>query len=65
MVVLAFKNDGVVPWNLRNRWFNCRMLISEMNFVISHIYREGSECADRLTNLGLDIQSISYWNYMP
>ncbi|AES73900.2 hypothetical protein MTR_3g110500 [Medicago truncatula] len=25
-------------------WFNCKKLLQDMNFVISHIYREGNQC---------------------
>jgi len=35
-----------------------------MNFVVSHIYREGNHCADRLANFGLSIQGISFWYYV-
>ena len=65
MVVLAFKNVFVVPWTLRNRWFNCTKLTSQMNFVVTHIFREGNQCADRLANLGLSIQGVSFWNIVP
>lgn len=27
--------------------------LSSMHFMISHIYREGNHCADKLSNLGL------------
>jgi len=36
-----------------------------MNFVVSHIYREGNQCADRLANFGLSIHSISFWPGVP
>ena len=37
LVVLAFKSSSLT-WNLRNRWFNYKILISNMNFVVSHVY---------------------------
>jgi len=35
-----------------------------MNFVVSHIYREGNSCADGLANLGL-AQSAFVWFHSP
>jgi len=42
LVVRAFSNDSIVPWCVSNRWFNCKKLLMDMNFVVSHIYREGN-----------------------
>jgi ribonuclease HI len=50
MVINAFTNISVVPWNLRNRSHNCLSL--GLNIIRSHIYREGNKCADRLANHG-------------
>jgi len=61
LVVMAFSNDSDVPWNLSNRWFNCKKLLFGMNFVISHIYREGNQCADSLANIGLSLQGLFVW----
>jgi len=36
-----------------------------MNFIISHIYREGNQCADRLAALGLTIQNLTIWSDVP
>jgi hypothetical protein len=36
-----------------------------MNFLVSHIYREGNECADALANLGLDLVNYVFWNDVP
>jgi hypothetical protein len=30
----------LVPWNLRNIWFNCFVLIRSMNLIVCHVYRE-------------------------
>jgi len=53
LVILAFKFLSVIPWSLRNRWYNCIVRLRDMRFVVSHIYREGNACADSLANLGL------------
>lgn len=65
LVVMAFSNDAIVPWNLSNRWFNCKKLISRMNFVVSHVYREGNQCADSLANIGLFLHGLFLWGKIP
>jgi ribonuclease HI len=41
LVVAAFKNpDKLVGWNLRNRWKNVLTMVTQMNFMVTHIYRE-------------------------
>ncbi|MCH91676.1 glycerol-3-phosphate dehydrogenase [Trifolium medium] len=53
LVVKAFSSSVLVPWALNNRWRNCRKLSSSMNFVVSHVYREGNQCVDGLANIGV------------
>jgi hypothetical protein len=37
-----------------------------MNFFVSHIYREGDECAaDTFANLGLGLVNYMFWNDVP
>ncbi|GAU50480.1 hypothetical protein TSUD_409650 [Trifolium subterraneum] len=42
LVVLAFKSSLLVPWDLSNRWRSCLLLTQSMNFIVSHIFREGN-----------------------
>jgi hypothetical protein len=65
LVVLAFSSTKIVPWQLRNRWDSCLSMISNMNFYVSHIYREGNHCADKMVNLGLTLPVFSWWNHVP
>ncbi|XP_045806456.1 uncharacterized protein LOC123899387 [Trifolium pratense] len=65
LVVLAFKSASLVPWKIRNRWNNCMYNITNMNFMISHIYREGNNCADALAKIGLTLVHLSFWNELP
>ncbi|CAJ2651412.1 unnamed protein product [Trifolium pratense] len=65
LVVLAFSSAKIVPWALRNRWDNCVTLLSNMNFYVSHIYREGNHCADKLANIGLSLHGLTWWNHIP
>jgi len=46
---------------IRNRWINCLESIRNMNFLVSHIYREGNSCAHGLTNLGLALSSLVWF----
>jgi ribonuclease HI len=61
LVVLAFSSDATVPWVVRNRWQNCKLLTRRMNFIITHIYREGNDIADSLANLGTTTDNVSYF----
>jgi len=65
LVVMAFSNDAMIPCCMRNRWLNCKKLLYQMNFVVSHIYREGNKCADKLASLGLDISGVYIWTALP
>jgi len=64
MVVQALQNPQMVPWKLRNRWLNCLFLSQSMSFMLTHIYREGNHCADKLANLGLNAQQFTWLDYV-
>ncbi|GAU35138.1 hypothetical protein TSUD_394640 [Trifolium subterraneum] len=66
MVVSAFKNPSKpVAWALRNRWNNALFMVSQMNCIVTHIYREGNQVADLIANHGLTLPSIIFWNTAP
>jgi hypothetical protein len=66
LVVLAFNNPSKhVAWQLRNRWKNVMFMASQMNLIVSHIYREGNQVADLLANYGLNLTSFVFWNGSP
>jgi ribonuclease HI len=66
LVVTTFKNpDKLVAWSLRNRWKNVLAMVSQMTFMVTHIYREGNQAADLLANHGLNIPSIAFWQEAP
>ncbi|GAU26294.1 hypothetical protein TSUD_55920 [Trifolium subterraneum] len=65
LVSMAFKNHGLVPWRLRNRWLNCVELTKNMRFIISHIFREGNRCADKIASIGLQSNSFIWWDSIP
>jgi hypothetical protein len=55
----------MVPCHIRNRWDNCLDKTLSMNFLITHVYREGNHCAIKLANLGLSLQNFVWWNELP
>lgn len=61
LVVHAFKSKNQVPWQIRNRWSNALVIIRSMNFVVTHIFREGNQVADSLANYGLSSTSFEFW----
>lgn len=65
LVLLAFKKKTHVSWELRNRWINCLELIKNMNFFVTHIYREGNSCADGLANIGLALSAFAWFPLVP
>ncbi|CAJ2641811.1 unnamed protein product [Trifolium pratense] len=65
LVVDAFNNHHIIPWKLRNRWYNCIYFCSLMNFRISHIFREGNCCADKLANFSLTSREDHWWDNVP
>jgi ribonuclease HI len=66
LAVLAFKNpDFLVTWSLRNRWHNALIILRQMNFVVSHICREGNQVADSLANYGSTLNSVLFWHNLP
>lgn len=60
IVLLACKDASMIPWIIRHRWNNSMKATNNMNFFVSHIFREGNTCADGLANLAL-AQSAHVW----
>jgi len=65
MVVHALNSNSQVPCRLRNRWLNCRTLLQSMNFYVSHVFREGNQCADGLANIGLSVNQFTILQIIP
>jgi hypothetical protein len=59
--VIDFQKNNILQ---RLTYFNLAR-ISNMNFFISHIYREGNHCADKLASLGLTLHGFTWWNQIP
>jgi len=61
LVYAAFTARTNVSWMLRNRWNTCLIYCGKIRFRVTHIFREGKACADKLANLGF-IQNNTYIN---
>lgn len=64
IVVNAFYNHALVPWNLRSRWLVCWAYMMNVDFRITHIFRETNFCADILARIGLDCNSIIWFQHV-
>ena len=51
---VAFIARTNVLWMLCNRWNTCVNHYGKIRFRVSHIFREGIVCADKLANLDFD-----------
>lgn len=65
LVIRAFKNHALVPWHLRNMWLNYMLLTRSMNFMATHIFREGNAYADLLASGGHNLANIIVWINLP
>ena len=52
LVCVVFIVRTNVPWMFRNRWNACLNYCGKIRFTVTHIFREGNACADKLANLG-------------
>lgn len=65
VVLSYFHSPSIVPWQLKVEWENCLHLLSQMQFKVSHIYREGNHVADALANHGTTITGFVWWDSPP
>ena len=65
-VIQAFSNPSIVPCKLHKRWEACQFFCKNIVLVLSHIYREGNFCVDKLANVGaLSRDFFNWWNLIP
>lgn len=62
LVVSAFSNVSLVPWHIRNRWKNCIYLTRQIQFRVSHIFREDNTCADKLASYSVSSHGFTWWD---
>ncbi|KAK2643687.1 hypothetical protein Ddye_018882 [Dipteronia dyeriana] len=50
-----------VPWRWRSAWDRCLGLIYQMDFVVTHIYREDNQATNSLASRSPSIVSPTWW----
>ena len=65
VVQLLQKHSVAVPWPFRFDWEECLLLLNRMQVHVSHIYREGNQVADKLSNLAIDLREETWWSTYP
>ncbi|XP_019423031.1 PREDICTED: uncharacterized protein LOC109332502 [Lupinus angustifolius] len=65
LVIDIFNGTSLPPWQLLPLWLKCKNDMLSFNFRISHIYREGNQCADLLANHGLHSRTNIIWSTIP
>ncbi|XP_058741713.1 uncharacterized protein LOC131614101 [Vicia villosa] len=63
-VVNAFRNRALVPWKLCSRWLVCWNYSINIDFLVTHIYREANFCADSLAYVGLKCKSLRLFTFV-
>lgn len=65
LVIQAFSNPEIVPWKIKIKWKNCIIVASSFDFKVTHIYREGNHCADKLASFGVASRCFTWWDLIP
>ncbi|KAI9178164.1 hypothetical protein LWI28_023465 [Acer negundo] len=55
MVRLLSSCSEMVPWKVHQAWQRCIFQISQMDFQVSHIFREGNQVVDTLSKHVLEL----------
>jgi len=62
----VFTARANVPWMLCNRWNTCLNYCEKIRFRVTHIFREGNVCANKLANLEfIHGESFHWYNRLP
>lgn len=61
LVVQAYSNPDIFPLKIRTKWKNCIQLSSSFDFRISHVFREGNHCPDKLASFGVIMVEFDPW----
>jgi len=66
LVYVVFIARTNVTWKLRNQWNTCLNYCGKIRFRITHIFREGNVCTDKLANFGfIHRESFHWYNRLP
>ena len=59
VVHLLRTRSATVSWFIHPAWENCLALLSSMHVHVSHMYHEGNQVANKLSNMGISLDSIT------
>ncbi|KAK3188967.1 hypothetical protein Dsin_028528 [Dipteronia sinensis] len=65
MVQLLSSRSDSVPWRVWQAWNICIYQISDMEFQVSHIFREGDHVTVALYKHSLGLEVDSWWFFAP
>ncbi|KAK3218957.1 hypothetical protein Dsin_012927 [Dipteronia sinensis] len=65
VIQLISSRYKVVHWRVRQAWQRCIFQISQIDFQIFHIFKEGNHVADALSKHALELQADSWWFSAP
>jgi len=65
VVVMNLNIKGVVSWTISKGRNNCHVVISQMNFICIHKYKEGNYVADSLASHAHNILHFQWWDEEP
>lgn len=57
-----FKNSIIVPRRLQSRCLNCMVKTKHTRIHVTHIFREGNYCAEKLANFGISSKCCTWWD---
>ncbi|KAK3229812.1 hypothetical protein Dsin_001693 [Dipteronia sinensis] len=61
VVQLFSSSSENVPWQVRRAWQRCIFQISQIEFQVSHIFKEGNQVTDALSKHALGLEVDSWW----
>ncbi|KAI9181501.1 hypothetical protein LWI28_015585 [Acer negundo] len=65
VVQLLSSRSEMVPWRVHQAWQRCIFQISQIDFQVSHIFKEGNQVADTLSKHALELLGDSWWFSAP
>jgi len=62
----SFSSFNLIPWSLRGRWRKYIKICKEIEFKVSHIFREGNHYANKLASLSLENKlELKWYDVLP
>lgn len=65
IAVLTLKEEISPPWQIRNIWRDALSKLKNINYTITHTYREGNTAADEMAMLAHNFRGLIWWDHIP